>query len=95
MAKFARECGVNANQLSSWVRQYELARTLYPEEATADDAPAFVPIRIESPHPDKAAPATVGLQVRLRSGVIVELLGCDAQQAGDLIQVLGDRKSVV
>jgi transposase-like protein len=23
MAKLARECGVNANQLSSWVGQYE------------------------------------------------------------------------
>ena len=90
MAKFARECGVNANQLSSWVRQYELdlARTLHPEEAT-DDGPAFVPIRIESPRLDKAAPATVGLQVRLPNGVVVELQGCDAQQAGSLIQVLG------
>ncbi|MBC7957490.1 MAG: transposase, partial [Cytophagales bacterium] len=25
MAKLARECGINANQLSAWVRQYERA----------------------------------------------------------------------
>lgn len=91
MARFSRECGVNANQLSSWVRQYELdlAKTLHPEAAIVNDGPAFVPIRIEAPRPEQAAPAGVALQVRLPNGVVVELQGCDARQAGSLIQALG------
>ena len=93
MAKLARECGVNANQLSSWVRQYEraMAKVVLP---TADivevQASTFVPVHIDAARRDEAdSPGPVGMQARLPNGVVVDLRGCDTQQACSLIEALG------
>lgn len=53
MAKIARECGVNANQLASWVRQYERATAGSAStggEVVDASTPTFVPVHIEPPH---------------------------------------------
>src|SRR6185295_7924250 len=54
MAKLARACGVNANQLNSWVRQRERAlaegsRAASGSEIVEVPASAFVPVQIEAP----------------------------------------------
>lgn len=90
MAKLARECGVNANQLSSWVRQRERAvvAARAPSREVVEVAAAFVPMQVEPPAPTQSACA-ISLQARLPNGVVVDLAGCDFQQASQVIDALG------
>jgi transposase len=84
MARLARECGINANQLSAWVRQYERAAS---RGVVQMQAPSFVEVSINAA-PPASAPA-MNVQARLPNGVVIDLRGCDAQQASNLIEVLG------
>ena len=84
MARLARECGINANQLSAWVRQYERAASRGVVEM---QEPSFVEVSINAA-PPASAPA-MNVQARLPNVVVIDLRGCDAQQAGNLIEVLG------
>lgn len=89
MAKLARDCGINANLLNTWVRKHERKAVALsmPAAAEADAAtPAFVPVRIEAPAPVQAA---VQLQARLPNGVVVDLVGCDLPQVCELVEALG------
>ena len=84
MAKLARECGINANQLSAWVRQYEKAASRGVVEM---QAASFVEVSVNAAPP--APSLAMNVQARLPNGVVIDLRGCDAQQAGNLIEVLG------
>ncbi len=86
MARLARECGVNANQLSAWVRQYERAASRGVVEM---QAPSFVEVDINAAPLAPAPAPAMNVQARLPNGVVIDLRGCDAQQAGNLIEVLG------
>ena len=91
MAKIARECGVNANQLASWVRQYEraTAESATPGGEVVDaSTSAFVPMHIEAAAPESTEPA-LDLQARLPNGVVLDLRGCDMSQACHVIEALG------
>lgn len=91
MAKLARACGVNANQLNSWVRQHERAQVGVARGVSGEvvevRAAAFVPVQIEQSAPAPAC--TISLQARLPNGVVVDLGGCDLQQASQVIDALG------
>ncbi len=93
MAKLARDCGINANQLSSWVRQYErrLAQALpLRGDVVEERAPEFVPVHIEASaqaQPDEIA--RLAIRASLPNGVVMDLRGCGMQQACELIEVLG------
>lgn len=89
VAKLARECGVNANQLSTWVRQYERKNAPPPRAQLMQvPTPAFVPVAIEPAAAQPGEPA-LDLQARLPNGVVVDLRGCDLEQAGRLVEALG------
>jgi transposase len=91
LAKVARACGVNANQLASWVRQYErsVAQSTPPiGEIVQAQAQDFVPMRIEAAEQAAAEPV-VNLQARLPNGVVLDLRGCDLGQACSVIEALG------
>ncbi|WP_298235624.1 transposase [uncultured Azohydromonas sp.] len=92
LAKIARACSVNANQLASWVRQHErsVAQSTSPggEIVEAAQASDFVPVRIEPAEPAAAEPV-VNLQARLPNGVVLDLRGCDLGQACSVIEALG------
>jgi transposase len=91
LAKVARACGVNANQLASWVRQYERSVTQSSSpggEIVEAQASNFVPVRIE-PAEQAAAEPVVNLQARLPNGVVLDLRGCDLGQACSVIEALG------
>lgn len=99
MAKLARDCGVNANQLNSWMRQHERALNTRASALNAGasastgevvEVPAavFVPVQIEETAPAQPA-CTISLQARLPNGVVLDLRGCDLQHAGQLIDALG------
>jgi transposase len=88
VSRLAREAGVNANQLSRWVREHgEKRRALAaPHEATQT---AFVAVPIETT-PCAVAPApTMSVHARMPNGVVIDLRGCDLAQAGQLIEALG------
>jgi transposase len=79
LSKLARQCGINANQLSRWAREHERKKAQMQESS-------FVPVTIGA----VAVPAEVALtlEARLPNGVIVNLR-CDLEQAGRFVQALG------
>jgi len=85
VAKIARECGVNANQLASWIRLDEKAQL-----AVTQPPPAlsFVPVHIEPTASESPVRAPVELQARLPNGVLVELRA-DVTHVAALIDALG------
>src|SRR5262245_11771436 len=50
----ARACGVNANQLSTWVREHERgkAKTVARHEVIEMPSAAFVPVQLEPARPE-------------------------------------------
>lgn len=87
VSRLAREAGINANQLSRWVREHgERRRALCAPQATA--TPAFVPVPIEASAAATSA-LTMSVHARMPNGVVIDLRGCDLAQAGQLIEALG------
>jgi len=93
VARLARECGVNANQLATWVRLHEKRSAVASTTgavAPLTETAQFVQVEVSSAVPP--APEAVHelkLQARLPNGVIVDLHGCDHEHAGRLIEALG------
>jgi transposase len=88
VSRLAREAGINANQLSRWVRERgEKRRALAaPQEPTQT---AFVPVPIEATACAVALAPTMSVHARMPNGVVIDLRGCDLAQAGQLIEALG------
>lgn len=89
VARIARECGVNANQLGRWLREQEQRLTLpdlVRKDVTASEA--FVAVTVQ-PHAVVAEPAAPRLQARLPNGVVVDLHECDAQTLAAVVEALG------
>jgi len=89
VARIARECGVNANQLGRWLREQEQRVTLpdlVRRDVTASEA--FVAVAVE-PDAVPAQPTVARLQARLPNGVSVDLHECDAQTLVAVIDALG------
>lgn len=84
VSRLAREAGVNANQLSRWVREHG-AKTA---EVEAPLPAVFVPVAIEQPAQTASQP-TMSIQARLPNGVVLDLRGCDLGQAAQLLDALG------
>ena len=59
IAKLARDCGVNANQVNSWVRLYErqLAKSMAPSAEVVVEAKtsAFVALEVAAAHQEEAS----------------------------------------
>jgi transposase len=96
LAKIARACGMNANVLSSWIRQAERGESTASAAArqVIDVAtPAFVPVAIEAntatPPATPTRSPTLSIQAWLPNGVVVEMSGCELRQARELVDVLG------
>lgn len=94
VSRLARECGVNANQLSRWVREHSQRRQrAVAVSPAAGQAFVAVPIEAAPPMPvatvDGSAVVRLGLQARLPNGVVVDLRECDLRQAAEVIEALG------
>jgi transposase len=94
VSRLARECGINANQLSRWVREHSQRRQrALAAPPTASRAFVAVPIQAATPVPvataDETALVRLGLQARLPNGVVIDLRECDLRQAGVVIEALG------
>ena len=86
VSRLAREGGVNANQLSRWIREQERPRRLASAapRATAE----FVAVAIAQQAGLTSAMA-ICVQARMPNGVNVELQGCDLAQVCRVIEALG------
>jgi len=94
VSRLARECGINANQLSRWVReQSQLRQRAVAMSTSPCEAFVAVPIEAAAPMPMAAShsptAARMCLQARLPNGVVVDLRECDLHQAGVVIEALG------
>ena len=98
VARLARECGVNANQVARWLREHGQGRLRAAVVAAATSpAPAqaaFVAMPVVRPRQtpagrDDSPMALVVMQARLPNGVAVDLRGVDPRDIGDVIETLG------
>lgn len=86
VSSLARSCGVNANQLSRWLREDGERRRSQRVDGAAQTV--FVPVTVDTAR----APATssaITLQARLPNGVMVDVQCGDLDQVGRMIEVLG------
>ena len=94
VSRLARECGINANQLSRWVREHSerRQRAVAVSPASAEEFVA-VPIQAAAPPPtaasDSLAVVRMCLQARLPNGVVIDLRECDPRQVSEVIEALG------
>jgi transposase len=94
VSRLARECGVNANQLSRWVREHSQRGQRAVAVSPAPRA-AFVAVPIEATTPmsaltnDSPSSARMCLQARLPNGVVLDLRECDLRHAAQVIEALG------
>lgn len=92
VAKLARDCRVNANLLTTWIRGKKHAKVA---AATVDlvETPvakeAFMPVRVELSAVQPPLDGTMSVQARLPNGVVLDLGDCDLEQASKLIEALG------
>ena len=94
VSRLARECGINANQLSRWVREHsERRQRAAAVSASTHEAFVAVPIEAAAPMPiaasDSLAVVRMCLQARLPNGVVVDLREVDLRHAGVVIEALG------
>ena len=92
VSRLARECAVNANQLSRWVREHSQRRQRAVAVSPAPrDAFAAVAIEAAAPVPtnDSRSTTRMCLQARLPNGVVLDLRECDLRQAAEVIAALG------
>lgn len=93
VSRLAREFGINANQVTRWLREHgHGSRSRRPSARAVPTPPAFVAVPVMRPPLEAEAgrtPAVLHLQARLPNGVSVELRGVDAGQVGEVIEALG------
>ena len=92
VSRLARECAVNANQLSRWVREHSQRRQRAVAVSPARRE-AFVALPIEAAMPtatiDNSTATLLCLQARLPNGVALDLRELDPRHAGVVIEALG------
>lgn len=94
VSRLARECGINANQVSRWLREHahkhkrSLLARCTPVTSPFVAVPVLAPA-VTSAAQDASETVRMSLQARLPNGVTVELVGADLRQLGEAIQALG------
>jgi transposase len=96
VSRLARECGVNANQVSRWLRERgQGRRRVAGASEMAEPAPtAFVAVPVLPEPPtaatrDEVAAISISVQARLPNGVSVDLGGIEPRRLGEVIEALG------
>ena len=94
VARLARDCGVNANQVARWLREHSQGALREAGASRVSAPPAFmaVPVVRSTPTPtdlaDSAA-AQLVMQARLPNGVALDLRGVEPRRIGEVIEALG------
>lgn len=93
VSRLSRECGVNANQVSRWLREHAQGGRRLKSPSTRNVSSDFVQIPLLSHGtptcPDSAPASGIGLQARLPNGVAIDLHGLQSVQIAAVIEALG------
>lgn len=94
VSRLARECGVNANQVSRWLREHGQGRRRVTGVAKEPSAAAFVAVPVlAEPQAvamrDEVVAIAVSVQARLPNGVSVDLGGVEPRRLSEVIEALG------
>ncbi len=94
VSRLARECGVNANQVSRWLRERGQVRRPAVGSRRAPVPAPFVavpvlPAPVTAGSPSDHVASAMSLQARLPNGVAVDLRGLDSRHVGGVIEALG------
>jgi transposase len=97
VSRLARECGVNANQVSRWLREHGHGdgRGRKAVAGTVSAPAAFVAVSMPPASPTGRAArgqniaAVMDVQARLPNGVAIDLRGIEMRNVGDVIETLG------
>jgi transposase len=94
VARLARDCGVNANQVSRWLREHGQGgrRAVAASRAPAPAAFVSVPVVRSTLTPaglSEGNAAQLVMQARLPNGVALDLRGVAARHIGEVIEALG------
>jgi transposase len=89
VSRLAREVGINANQLSRWIRERSQRRQ--SAAATAVVArESFIAVPVVTPSADANLPtARTSLQARLPNGVVLDLQDVELSEVVRLLEALG------
>jgi transposase len=93
VSRLARECGVNANQVSRWLREHGFGGRARKTNSVLP-APAFVAVAVQPSSPVKARSgegmvAMMDMRARLPNGVAIDLRGVELRIVGEVIEALG------
>ena len=92
VSRLARECGVNANQVSRWLREHGFGGRARKTNSVVP-APAFVAVAVQPSSPLQTRSgddtAVMDVQARLPNGVAIDLRGVELRIVGEVIEVLG------
>ena len=94
VSRLARECGVNANQVSRWLREHGYAGRVRKTVSVVPAPAAFVAVAVQPVAPAATRRgdnevAVMDVQARLPNGVAIDLRGVELHNVGELIQALG------
>lgn len=98
VSRLARECGINANQLSRWVREHNERGQRAVVASPGRSRATFVALPITTATTmmpttpvadDSRQVERMNLQARLPNGVVFDLRELDAKQASVVIESLG------
>lgn len=94
VSRLARECGVNANQVSRWLREHGHGRRSRTAAANVPTPSAFMAVPVVATPAvmvdgEDGALAVMSLQARLPNGVAVDLRGVDARHVSEVLEALG------
>ena len=92
VSKLARECDLNANQLSRWIREHEQGRQRAVVARPVPTREAFVELPVIASATGSSGEEPSGalsVQAWLPNGVVVDVRGVQLRQTVDLFEALG------
>ena len=92
VSKLARECDLNANQLSRWIREHEQGRQRAVVARPVATREAFVGLPVMSATTSSSVGESSGamsVQAWLPNGAVVEMRGVELRQTLEMFEALG------
>ena len=92
VSKLARECDLNANQLSRWIREHEHGRrrAIVARPVRTPEAFVELPVIATAASGSGEEPSgSMSVQAWLPNGVVVDVRGAELRQTVELFEALG------
>jgi transposase len=89
VSKLARECDLNANQLSRWIREHEQGRQRAVVARPVVAREAFVELPVVASGNSEESSGAMSMQAWLPNGVVVDVRGVELRQTLEMFEALG------